>query len=145
VLYHLMRKVRGVKSAISAKSRADNRPYPQPPASGDRRSAWYLNRCNLLREDRSRHNEGVAALRSRSAPIVDVHPAPAEPTGPRLISTAQLLVMLGISIGSLDNLRRREDFPKPYRFSATGKLSWDGREIEKWLEAQRVAGDASNV
>jgi predicted DNA-binding transcriptional regulator AlpA len=58
----------------------------------------------------------------------------------RKLPTAQVLVMLGIGKPTLDLLRKREDFPRPYRYSESGRLVWDEGELLEWLEARRVAG-----
>jgi len=62
----------------------------------------------------------------------------------RKIPTSHVLIILGVGKPTLDQLRKREDFPKPFRYSTTGRLVWDELEVLAWLETQRVAGETAH-
>lgn len=69
-------------------------------------------------------------------------PVKVEPEQPKskLMSTADAIRLLGVSAATFETLRKRKDFPKPFRFSSKGKLSWSEAELWTWIEAQRLAG-----
>lgn len=75
-------------------------------------------------------------------PSVKIAPSATER---KIISTAELQWLLGVSSATLDTLRKRPDFPKPFRFSGKGKLSWSESEIWAWVELQRTSGGPDNV
>ncbi|HEY7155014.1 MAG TPA: hypothetical protein VH575_13715 [Gemmataceae bacterium] len=53
------------------------------------------------------------------------------------ISTSRTLAILGVTEVTLAALRKRPDFPRPYRYSTKGRLLWDEAEIRSWMESQR--------
>jgi predicted DNA-binding transcriptional regulator AlpA len=78
-----------------------------------------------------------------SAPTLEPIPPP-EPRQPagRKISAREAAELLGICReGLLQLLQRHQDFPRPYRYSETGRRTWDLRELLAWVESRREKGD----
>jgi predicted DNA-binding transcriptional regulator AlpA len=71
-------------------------------------------------------------------PVIRLAPSVPPPLPTRKILTVDVLDYLGITRATLDRLRELEDFPKPYRYSAGGRLVWALAELEAWLNSRRV-------
>jgi predicted DNA-binding transcriptional regulator AlpA len=48
-----------------------------------------------------------------------------------VVGAVEIAEMLGVSRQRVNQLAKRDDFPKPWRTLATGRI-WDLRGIERW-------------
>jgi predicted DNA-binding transcriptional regulator AlpA len=51
---------------------------------------------------------------------------------PRVVGTAEVAAMLGVSAARVRQLSRRADWPEPLEVLATGKV-WLRRDVEQWM------------
>jgi hypothetical protein len=51
-----------------------------------------------------------------------------------VVGAVEIAEMLGVSRQRVNQFAMRDDFPKPWRKLATGRI-WDLRAIERWAES----------
>ena len=56
----------------------------------------------------------------------------------RIMRKPEVVARLGVSETTLWRMRRRGDFPQPFRISA-GLVGWCETDVDRWIESRRHA------